>query len=404
MIFDAILRFAVVSDTHYGATSADVRSRFKTAMSAIYNYCGTQKHNTLDALYVVGDFTNTGTREQMEDFKQDCDALLKPETKLVVTLANHELHYNKGEEIALQDFREVFQMPTDRHEVINGFHFISVSTTKEERGAWHDAFPQAKQDYLSAELQKARQDTGNLPIFVFQHPGIKGTLGTNYGGGEFHRILTNYPQVIDFSGHSHAPTNSPSELTQRHFTAISTGSLLDIVTHCFAWDSYLQPVKEDIGYEYAHMLVVEVNQKGDVLIKRLDAVAGEFFENDSLITDCWDTTRYTYTSQRAVHAKRPYFTPDSLLSAKKQENSLLLTFPRGLCEGERVKEYRVRLLDPAGVVLAQKTVPSDFPAVHQAPIVEIPMDYKDAGTVQIQVFAVGFWDNLSEPITCSISL
>ena len=120
MIFDAILRFAVVSDTHYGATSADVRSRFKTAMSAIYNYCGTQKHNTLDALYVVGDFTNTGTREQMEDFKQDCDALLKPETKLVVTLANHELHYNKGEEIALQ-------LEIVNHSLINRYKHFDIS-------------------------------------------------------------------------------------------------------------------------------------------------------------------------------------------------------------------------------------------------------------------------------------
>ena len=42
---------------------------------------------------------------------------------------------------------------------------------------------------------------------------------------EFAEILKNYPQVVDFSGHSHVPINDPRSIHQKHFTALGTGSL-----------------------------------------------------------------------------------------------------------------------------------------------------------------------------------
>lgn len=397
MSFNAILRFAVMSDIHYQEDSQFQRDRFESAMNTIYNYCANEEYKNLDALYVVGDFADTGTRQQMELFRDDCNKFVKDDTKLVVTLANHELHYVDDYNESMANFKELFNMEFDRHEVISGYHFISLSTTI-DKGPWHDSFDASKREYLKAELEKARADGGNKPIFVFQHPGQFGTVsGGVYGNAELYPILSQYPQVIDFSGHSHLAVNNPHEIHQEHFTSVSTGSLYNVHT----WARIITPhinTGEARGKENAHMLVVEVDEKFTVRIRKLDVISGEFFENDYYIEDAHDKGKYKYTMSRALYASVPHFEENAKAEITLAEDKVTVTFPRAVCDGDRVFEYNVRLLDKNGVVIAQYSMTSDYACSHQADSYSMTFDNPPEGIHSSLIYAIGFWDNYSEPL------
>ena len=155
MMFKPVLRFAVMSDCHYSEKHPEFRQKFERAMNLLYSYAGSEEYKVLDALYVVGDFTDLGKTNEMKWFKEDCGKFVKDETLLVVTMANHELHYMPDFIVALKDFKDIFNMDYDRHEIVNGYHFISLSTIR-DRGPWDDSFNDEKKAFLKSELEKAR--------------------------------------------------------------------------------------------------------------------------------------------------------------------------------------------------------------------------------------------------------
>ena len=392
-----VLRFAVMSDTHYSETHPVVRERFARAMEAIRRCADADDYKTLDALYVVGDFTDTSTAAQMEMFRTDAEAFLPAETKLVILLANHDMHYVPDNRAAMADFERIFGMARDRHEVIRGYHFISVSGIRGADG-WDDSFDEAKQAFAREALAQARADGGNRPIFFFQHTGFPGTIaGGDFGRLELFSILKDYPQVIDFSGHSHQSANSPREIDQNYFTCVGTGSMYSLsartgrVHHDYDLSSWN-------GKDYGQMLLVEVSADDAVRIRCLDAQAGGFYDDGIVLRDVWDPARHTCTDRRAALAKPPVFPEGASVTAVREAEGLRLTFPQAHGIGERVQDYRVTVSDAAGVVLAQRTFPSDYPALRPCEIFSVFLSgtYPDGCTVR--VYAEGFWDNLSAPI------
>ncbi|MBQ6998880.1 MAG: metallophosphoesterase [Clostridia bacterium] len=405
MEFTPIVRFAVMSDVHYQEKDSFQRERFKSAMEFVYNYSENEEYKNLDALYVVGDFTDLGKTEQFEMFAEDCKAYVKDSTKLVPIIGGHELQFVPDANVALQDFKRVFDMDYDRHEVINGYHFISLSTIK-DKGPWSDSFDITKREFLKTELEKARKDGGNKPIFVFQHPGQVDTIsGGFYGNSEIHSILSQYPQVIDFSGHSHCPVNDPREIHQCNYTSVSTGTLYYISLGIFKkytnarFDEYAYTDKEKphMIKGCAHMLIVEVDGKGTVRIRKVDVVAGDFFENDYYIEDAYDISKHKYTQQRAKTASTPYFDIEAKVSIVRSENNIKVEFPGAHCENERVFGYNVRIKS-GDTVIAQKGIVSDFMRLHQQDMYSTTFENVCDDDISAEVYAFGFWDNYSKPI------
>ncbi len=392
---DVILRFAVMSDLHYSEKHPEVRGRFERAMKTVYSYAKKQPYTGLDALYVVGDFTDRGMPCEFEMFKEDCDRLLDKNTRLVVTLANHELHYY-DEEKSSEKFAELFNMPCDRHEVICGYHFISLSTMQ-HLGEWHDSFDEGKREFLRRALDEAVSDGPNKPIFVFQHPGVLETVaGGFFGNGELSDILGGYPRVIDFSGHSHCAVNDPREINTKHFTAVSTGSLYNI---CLTHKSGLYPHIDRLmkpSSSYAHMLVAEVHSDNTLRIKRLDVMAADFFEDD-IIIDNIDAGELKYTDERGLRAQAPYFEKSSKISVSVRDDAVILSFPAAHGRGERVKEYHITLSDESGE-LYKTVMASDYPALVQEKNVEITIEGIEKKRFSISVRAFGFWNNFSNEI------
>ena len=138
--FKPVLRFLVVSDIHYGSEREVEYERMEQALKTAYELSEKEEYSKLDALYVVGDFSKRGTEKQMLAFKQTLDENLKEGTEVAVSLASHE-YMTDGEAAALERFDRIFGMEPDTHKVINGYHFISVTSTNgchfdEAKQAW----------------------------------------------------------------------------------------------------------------------------------------------------------------------------------------------------------------------------------------------------------------------------
>lgn len=398
MNFKPILRFAVVSDVHYSDTLPHSYEHFKLAMERTYAYCEGQEYNKLDALYVNGDFTNKGYESEFQRFYDDCKKYVKPETLIACTLANHELHYDGDWIKSRETFKRIFNMPTDRHEVINGYHFISLSGGL-VKGPWHDSYSDEQKEYLKAELDKAVADGGNRPIFVFQHVPMIGTLPSIGGNSDLTAILSKYPQVIDFSGHSHYACNNPREIHQQTFTSVGSGALI------FSGVSTIMNgvcACEHLARKNAsHMLIVEADANSKVRIRRFSVLEDDFFDNDSIIEPICDIRDFKYTDRRALNAAKPYFKGDAEFDFARCGDVIKMAFSRAECDSERVYEYRACFFDANGTLLMSKSALSDYNVISQDDsyiweVEDIP------NAVSAKFYAIGFWDNISEPVNIEI--
>ena len=97
--FKPVLRFMVVSDVHYKDEHTVERERMEQAIKTAYELSEKEEYSKLDALYVVGDFANSGSRAQMLAFKDTLDRNIKEGTKVNLSMASHEFH-GEGEEAA----------------------------------------------------------------------------------------------------------------------------------------------------------------------------------------------------------------------------------------------------------------------------------------------------------------
>ena len=388
--FKPVLRFTVVSDVHYQNEDTIERARMKQAIETSYALSEKEEYSNLDALYVVGDFATSGSRAQMLAFKDTLDTYLKPETEVNLSMASHEFH-GEGEAAALEKFNEIYAQDPDTHRVINGYHFISVTTTN----GCH--FDDAKRAWVKAELKKAAADDPRKPIFFFQHPHIMGTVygSANWGEDELTDILMNYPQIIDFSGHSHAPINDPRSIHQRHFTSLGTGTLSYFELDEF--DKYygtLPPIKE----KAAQMLLVEADADMRVRIYPYDLITSNFFPMTWKIDSAWDVKSFLYTDARYKTTVAPYFEESAkAVISDVTEDGFKVTFDQAKTDDIYVNDYNVIVKNSDGVTVRNTTLWSEYYFYEMPEKLSVSFDELDKNqTYYVEIYAGSFWKTISE--------
>jgi len=384
--FKPVLRFLVVSDVHYSDDPDCVeRKRMTQALKTAYELSGKEEYSNLDALYVVGDFTGRGTETQMLSFKQTLDENLKEGTEATLSLASHE-YFHDGEESALERFGKIFGMEPDTHKIINGYHFISVTSTN----GCH--FDEAKQNWVAEELKKAVADDPVRPIFFFQHPHIMGTVygSANWGEDELTAILMNYPQIINFSGHSHAPINDPRSIHQQHFTCLGTGTLSYFELDEF--DKYYGTIPPD-KEKAAQMLFVEADADMRVRIYPYDVITSNFFPYTWKIDSAWDVDSFLYTDARYKTTQTPYFEADAkIVISDKTDSGFKVTFDQAKYDGERVNDYNVIVKDGNGVTVRNSTMWSEFYFYDMPETLSVSFDGLEKGReYRVYIHANSFW-------------
>ena len=353
--FTPVIRFAVTSDVHLdGDPEQPAAKRLGELLVDSYDYAEGEYYKNLDALAVVGDFATSGSDEEYELFNKIMDDYLRPGTELLAPLGNHEFIKYRDEDasVTYEHYKKLIHEDVDRHLIINGYHFISCSYSEDGKTFG------SKKEWLEANLDAAVKDTPDRPVFVFQHPHPFATVygSVNWGDFTIRTILEKYPQVIDFSGHSHYAASDPRCIWQGAFTAVGTGSLSALMGNL----NYIEG-DEDAPGESGSFWLCEADAEGNVRLRLYDIVSHRFFEkNDYYLTGITKKSAHVYNWNNLKSLDTaPEFPEGAAVKAEKDnEGNTVLVFPdaEGFWGAE---DYKIVVKGGAGEVFAS-TVISDY--------------------------------------------
>ena len=336
--FTPVLRFAVCSDVHLtGETNQNEAKRFEKLIKFMNDYSDSQEYKGFDALCVAGDFTNSGSDAEYAMFKKITSENLREGTQLLTCMGNHEFYTYSGQGDSAQAVKAYESILGDANTSvkINGYHFILCSFA-EDGNTFDDRLP-----WLDKEIKAAIKDTGSKPVFVFQHMHPHATVYGCFHWGEesLPLVYLKYPQIIDFSGHSHYPINDPRSMSQLGYTAFGCGTLSYL---CADLDTKQDYYPYNI-YEVAQFYIVEADKDGNVRVMPYDLITDSFFENDFYLTDLAKRNfQYTYLKMK-IRDKAPVFPKDTEISTAVDKNGdTILTFT-GATDNFVVESYKVSL-------------------------------------------------------------
>ena len=384
--FVPVMRFVASSDTHVRDNSDMTRDRIGKMMTLAYACADADpNYQTIDALLVAGDLTHDGTKTEFERFQTAINAALRPETAFLGVVAkNHD-----GYELSREELRAFYQQlsgnDADFHTVIGGFHFIGVSVSP-NKAVQYDT---KQLQWLKKQLDIAVADTPDQPVFVTHHEhNIETVYGSSvydgWGVPYFKAILNQYPQVVDFSGHSHFPLNDPRSVWQGRFTAIGTGAIYYSEFTVEGLRSY-HPADSE---QTATCWIVEVNAKGDLHLRGMDVEAGKQL-CDYVLPNPANSKNRDYTpAKRKAASKAPVFASDAALTATPTFGGCTVQAPAASsADGMPIVLYRAMAKDKLGATVSKTwTMPQYYRAVEQNTI-DLELQGLSAGDYTVTVVA-----------------
>ena len=390
--FKPTVRFMVVSDIHIKDEDCIEEQRFDSALKYAYSIAkSSDSYKRLDAVAIVGDFANSGTEIQMKKTKDILDANLDySETQVIASFASHESNRD-GAPAAAERMKRILGQDADQHKVINGFHFVSSSPSK---GCNYD---DEKKAWMAKELEAAAKDDRRKPVFVFQHPHNTATVYGSmlWGEDDLISIYMNYPQIVHFSGHSHAPINDPRSVHQQHFTCFGTGTL-----SYFEMDEFDKAVGTipEKSKNAAQMLIVEADEQNRVRVYPFDVITGNFFPYIWKIDTPSDIDSFEYTAKRYQTRVVPRFDGSAKITfSDVTDSSFKVEFDQAQIDKDYVNSYDLILKNSDGFVVRHLSIWSeyyfyDMPKTRTAEFSGLEPNTEYSLTIKAQ----GFWNNISE--------
>lgn len=357
--FIPAFRFAICSDAHIDGVGSPGYKRLKKVFDYSLKFASDDvSYKKLDSFFIAGDITNKGTKDEFDAFKEIYDYAADKGVRFFCTVAKGHDSITMGKK-SLEYYKSLTNQDTDFHIVIGGYHFIGLSTGKTPNK--HYSFLQ--KPWLKKELKKAAADTPDKPVFLMHHEHVKNTV---YGSSDFdgwgNRFFTGvsdkYPNVVDFSGHSHYPINDPRSVWQGAFTAIGTGSL-KYTELTVDKDRKVHP---QFYEECANFLIVEVDKDDNLRIIGIDILAEEiiceyYFRNPA----DKNNREYTWEKQRS-RSKAPLFPSDAEIILSDEDGFYSAEYPKAeSTDGTPVFIYRVKIESEDGMLVAErKTMPTYY--------------------------------------------
>ncbi len=380
--FKPVLRFAVCSDIHLnGEENQEAAVRLGNLFKDMYEYSQNENYKNLDALVVAGDFTGGGAEKEYEIFNKIIDENKREETELLIVLGNHEfINYRDVDAtVGYKVYKKFISEDVDTDVVINGYHFIGVSY--DDNGKTFTG----KSQWLEERLRKATQENSQKPVFVYQHPAPTLTVygSGNWGDRTIKSILNKYPQVVDFSGHSHYAPSDPRSVWQGAFTAVGCGSLSAFMGNL----NYIDGDKDAPG-ESGGAWLVECDDAGNISMKLYDAANRMFFKDiDYYFTNLSNTAKRTYNwHQQKSHDTKPMFPTNSeILVSIDENNEAVITFPeaKGFYHAEN---YKITVTNSDNKKVFEKTVISEY-VRSTSDAVKVTLGHLERGDYSVKVAA-----------------
>lgn len=394
--FQPVLRFMACSDTHIGGADDVKLDRIRQAVDFAYSL-EDGNYSSLDAVLFAGDITDSGKEEQFDAVRSLLGEIIKGDTELLALVAKGHDSTTQGKK-SLEFVESLTDKDSDFHIVINGIHFICISTCDKEGVKYEES----QRAWLRKELDKAVADDPEKPIFVAHHEHVMGTVyGSKFGTegwGEiyFKDILSCYPQVIDISGHSHYPLNDPRSIWQGNFTAIGTGSMF-YMEFTVGAEREIHP---DGCGDHPQAWIIEVDKDNNVRLRGFD-VLNKAWLCDYLLTDIADVASHAYTvkNQKAL-SSAPEFESGAKVSLKEADGKTVVSFPAASStDGKPVFLYRISVIDENGEEIYSDYKINNYWTVDEDKVVTVTVDGIGASA---KVYAENAYEMKSATITGEI--
>lgn len=401
--FVPTFRFIVSSDTHVRDDSDVTANRIGKMLALGYEAAGSDPdYNKLDAVLICGDLTNNGTTTQFDKFWAAVSGAKKDETRFLGVVAkNHD-----GYTMSRSDMRAYYENLTgneaDFHVVLGGYHFIGISAS--ENGAVHYSLSQLR--WLQQELTAATAQAPDRPVFVMHHEHNRDTVygSSSYDGWGvtyFKAILRQFPQVVDFSGHSHYPLNDPRSVWQGRYTCVGTGAIYYSEFTVSGVRTY-HPADSDAT---ATCWIAELNAENDLRLTGMDVEAGKPLCEYVLKNPAKSSNREFTPAKLEAASCAPAFASDAALSAGTDYGVCTVTAPPAQStDGMPVVLYRAKAMSRFGTVAAQTwTLPCYYRAVEPEDIT-LTLEGLAAGTYTVRVTAENAYGKASDPIEITVTV
>lgn len=226
-----VANFFIISDFQLTDYNEKSHKKLKMALQDLR-----ELNDSPDALVINGDMTDDGRNESYQKLEEIMKDNFYPKNTFF-TIGNHEFFKNDGNEPSINRFLAFTGLEKVYYErKIQGYPFIFLGSeswgpigapTKDSA-----VLSQEQLQWLKNSLEKHRE--ARKPIFVFLHQPIPHTVtGSDiayYNNGiiqdkELTDILSQYPQIIYFSGHSHWDLKLPSSFMKKEFAMVNTGAV-----------------------------------------------------------------------------------------------------------------------------------------------------------------------------------
>ena len=435
--FVPVLRFAVTSDIHTrfigegdpdGTTTDEVAAstrRTEGLFRYSYEYAAKSAYPNVDAVMVVGDYTDRGMTQQYDAFTNIINAEMQEGTQLLIALGNHEF-WNTNESGGSSTtttntyarFEQYFGHAPDSHVVIGGYHFIGLSP--DCNGGRN--YSETKAAWLAEQLQIAAADdpTGLKPIFVYEHispaNSVYGSSSTtnasaNYAAITTGNVMNDYPQVVLFAGHSHRPVTDPASVMQTNYTVLNTGSLtygsMEFYTDSgtvgglpLGLEGDWYGNMTDTWYEHGEKeqsayILVEVDANNRIRVQYIDADTGYLLQEIILIDSVGKKDEFTLTSARGDASEIPYFENTATVTLTEvYPTAAVLTFTQGVCR-DKIRDYKVELYQNDSLVQTIYRLSniyfSNAPSTLTAPFTGL----QPSTSYDIKIYAYNTWGKIS---------
>lgn len=424
--FVPVLRFVVASDVHIRNDADAITGHEQLAKLYKTAYAYSESHpvyNKLDAMFFIGDNTQTGSAQQQTYFFNYLKEHTKEGTYALATMGNHEFKATgqnyKDPEGATAKFLEYSGYETtDTRFELGGYQFIAFAPDRYEKTNKLFFTPE-KLEWVKQELDAAVAATPDKPIFVMQHQPPSNTMkGSSGSAGDLglKALLDNYPQVIDFSGHTHCSLSDPRIIWQDTFTAINTGGLAYLsipimdgknneaggraIDEEGGWDGE----GDDSATRNAGMYyIVEVDANDTVRILTYNMFT-ESLWGEPFIIDSQNPADFIYTDDRRNEAVTPTFAEGAALQLRTNNyKNLQFAIPQASCK-DVVQSYRVEVYQ--GISLKQtlyRSSMSNYGEAAPAFVNAYVKNLEPNTNYTIKVYATSSYNIDSTPLTMNVT-
>ena len=400
---NVVARYLVTSDVH------NLNSDLSDAIEVTYEYAQTQTYKGFDAILIAGDMTNKGTVKEYDDFFAAVNVTLDSlfdegnEPKLIASMGNHDYGNKTNTDEVNAEYRARFEeyfgyAPSYTHD-INGVKFINISMSSHVN-------KNLDFDWLEQQLAAAVAENPDAVINVVTHIPIVNTVfgsekehgnGIEYPNNRLDEILSNYPNAILWTGHSHAYIGSEKSLYQDEaggYSAINTGSFSTAGAYYTSADQIIGTVNSE---QLKNFYIVETYANDTSRVRRYDLKNDQFFANDWLIGAGYDNT----LAGRLAATEAPYFPEGSAITIGGGVKGMMLSVPDAM-DDEGVELYKVTVTDGETTTTTKVMRHYYYTVVDPIQLLSVK-DLAPNTEYTATVTAVDFFGKESEPLTTTFT-